>query len=186
MSSTTDIKKRATGIIERLKEEYFAIEKRSDLNKEQKISRIRHITCAACSGVAIQPLPFADLFVLTPIQGLMGYKIAQIYGIQISEQKAGEILKEILGVVGLGVAAQQFAIGLYKFAIPFMGALTTIPLVYSLTYAIGGVMDYYFRQKANNKPIDKKLIKSIWKVAKKEGKEKGKQSQDSVRNDWKE
>jgi uncharacterized protein (DUF697 family) len=184
MPSNGEIKKRVNSMKERLKQEFFEIEKRSDLTREAKVGRIRHATCAACAGLAVQPIPFADIFVLTPLQGLMGYKIAQIYSIQIREQEIGEILKEILGLVGLSLAAQQLAIGAYKLAIPFLGALTTIPLVYSLTYAIGGAMDYYFRQKKNNKPVDPSVIKNIWKVGKKEGEAMGKERQEEIKDAW--
>ena len=53
-----------------------------------------------------------------------------------------EIYKEILGVLGLSFLAQQTAIGLYKTILPFLGAITTIPLVFVLTYSIGKVKSY--------------------------------------------
>ena len=154
----------------RLREEITAVEKRADLTAEEKVNRIRHATCALCAGLAVQPIPFADMFILTPLQGYMGVKIAQIHGLRISEQGALEILKELGGLIGLGFVAQQAAIGAYKTFIPFLGALTTIPMVYGLTYAIGTVMDYYFREKVANRPIDRKRIRQIWRAAKRAGK----------------
>ncbi|MCP3982485.1 MAG: DUF697 domain-containing protein [bacterium] len=140
----------------------------------EKTARIKHVTCATCAAVAIQPIPFADIFILTPIQGLMGVKIANIHGIEITEQKSTEIVKELLGLIGLGVMAQQFAIGLYKTVLPFLGAVTTVPLVYGLTYAIGSTMDFYFEQKAAGRPIDKEKLQRIFKNARKEGEKQGK------------
>lgn len=166
-----------------LRREILEIESRTDLTTDAKVSRIKHMTCATCAAVAIQPIPFADIFILTPIQGLMAVKIANIHGIKISEQESTEIVKELFGLIGLGVMAQQFAIGLYKTVLPFLGAITTIPLVYGLTYAIGGVMDFYFGQKAAGRPIDKQKIQEIFKNARKEGKQKGKDGrlQDEVK-----
>lgn len=55
-------------LTDRVKREIFEIEKRTDLTTEEKVSRITHITCATCAGIAIQPIPFADIFILTPVQ----------------------------------------------------------------------------------------------------------------------
>ncbi len=150
------------------------IEIQGRLADDKKVRRIQHITCAVCAGVAVQPIPFADIFVLTPIQAVAGYKIAAARGVNVSKQKMGEIIKEIAGVIGLGLVAQQFAIGAYKLAIPFIGAFFTIPMVYGLTFTICSVMDYYFKQLAAGRPIDREQVKAIWKSAKKAGKAKGK------------
>ena len=80
---------------------------------EEKVSQVTHITCAACAAVAVQPIPFADIFILTPIQAYMGSRIAAIRGVPVSESEASEVIKEILGVIGMGFAAQQIAIGIW-------------------------------------------------------------------------
>lgn len=92
---------------------------------------------------------------------VMGYHIAQVRGVEVTKQKAAEIMKEILGAVGMGYAAQQVAIGQHKIVLPFLGAVTTIPLVYSLTYAIGRVMDKYFIAKSQKKKLSPEGIKRV-------------------------
>jgi uncharacterized protein (DUF697 family) len=161
-------------ITDRLKREIFEIEKRSDLTLEEKVSRITHITCATCAGVAVQPIPFADIFILTPIQAYMGSRIAAIRGVPVSESEASTIIKEILGVIGMGFVAQQIAIGIWKTLIPGAGGFMTIPIVYGLSYAIMRVMDAYFTAKAANRKLTPEEIKSIWKNAKAEGEKHGK------------
>ena len=161
-------------ITDRLKREIFDIEKRTDLTTEEKVSRITHITCATCAGVAVQPIPFADIFILTPIQAYMGSRIAAIRGVPVSESEASTIIKEILGVIGMGFMAQQIAIGIWKTLIPGAGGFMTIPIVYGLTYAIMRVMDAYFIAKAANRKLTPDEIKSIWKNAKSEGEKHGK------------
>lgn len=99
----------------------------------------------------------------------MGREIAKSHGINLSEQELIEIIKELMGIVGLGVFAQQLAIGLYKF-IPYFGAVTTIPTVFSLTYAIGKLLDEYFKQKSSGFYIDEKILKNLFKGALQEGK----------------
>jgi uncharacterized protein (DUF697 family) len=167
------------GLIDRLKarieREITGIEKRDDLSVEEKVSRIIHIFSATCAGVAAQPIPFADIFVLTPIQAYMGTRLSAIRGMPISDAKANELLKEVLGTVGMGMLAQQAALGLYKVGLPFLAGFTTIPLVYGLTYAIGRTMDYYLKEKAKGNTIAAADLKTIWRQAKQEGEKEGKQ-----------
>ena len=152
-----------------LEEKYFKIEERSDLSEKEKVDRIIKITSAVCAGVAIQPIPFADIFVLTPIQAIMGSRIAKIRGVPVTENDIATYIKEIAGVIGLGLLAQQLVIGAYKTVLPFLGALTTIPLVWGLTYGIGRVMDAYVVSKREGQVLDPEEIKRIWKAARKEG-----------------
>ena len=135
---------------EKLKKEVLQIENRTDLSSDEKVNRIIKIFSSVCAVLAVQPMPFADIFVLTPIQAYMGTRISAIRGLPISEAKATEIIKELAGVVGLGLLAQQLVIGGYKTFIPFLGAITTIPIVYGLTFTIGKVMDVYFIKKSRN------------------------------------
>jgi uncharacterized protein (DUF697 family) len=171
-------------IIERAKYKVQAeitdIENRDDLSDDQKRSRIIHIFSVTCAAVAVQPIPFADIFVLTPIQAYMGVRLSAIRGMPLSEAEAKDLLKEIAGVVGLGLAAQQAALGAYKVGLPFLAGFTTIPLVYGLTYAIGCVMDFYLERKSRGQTMSKADIKSAWAKARAEGKEKGKEAKDEV------
>jgi uncharacterized protein (DUF697 family) len=163
---------------ETLKKEILLIENRTDISDDDKAIRIIKIFSTTCAALAVQPIPFADIFVLTPIQAFMGTRIGAIRGVPVSDAKATDIIKEITGVVGLGLLAQQLVIGGYKTFIPFLGALTTIPIVYGMTYAIGKVIDVYFIKKSRNQNFDPEELKKIWedtlKQKKTEGKEKRK------------
>ena len=108
---------------------------------DEKVEKLLLRFSAICAAVAIQPIPFADIFVLTPIQLYMGKLIGEARGYKFT---LSQIYKEILALIGLAFLAQQTAIGLYKTVLPFLGAITTIPLVFILTYTIGKVMDFYF------------------------------------------
>ena len=119
---------------------------------DQKVDKLLIRFSAICAAVAVQPIPFADIFILTPIQLYMGTLIAEARGYKFT---MSQIYKEILGLIGLAYLAQQTAIGLYKTVLPFLGAITTIPLVFVLTYAIGKVMNYYFVAKTEGKKITK-------------------------------
>src|SRR5690606_6262665 len=126
--------------------EVLDIERRTDLTDDEKVTRICTVFGTTCAAVAVQPIPFADIFVLTPIQAFMGKKIADIRGYNISEAGAKEIFIELSGLVGLGFLSQQLVIGAYKTVLPFLGGFTTIPLVFGLTFGMGKVMDHYFEK----------------------------------------
>lgn len=156
------------------------IENRTDLSDEQKRSRIIHIFSVTCAAVAVQPIPFADIFVLTPIQAYMGVRLSAIRGMPLSDAEATDLLKEIAGIVGLGMAAQQVALGLYKVGLPFLAGFTTIPLVYGLTYAIGRIMDFYLEKKSKGQAVSNADLKSMWEKFREEGKQQAKSAKDDV------
>ena len=123
-----------------IKENIYGIEK-LDISDDEKVKKTIRFFGIVCAATAIQPIPFADIFVLTPIQAYMGTRIAKIRGYDFS---ISQVYKEILGVIGMAYMFQQGVIGLYKLGLPFLGAFTTMPLVFALTFAGGKMMDLYF------------------------------------------
>ncbi|EIC21427.1 YcjF family protein [Thiorhodovibrio frisius] len=164
----------------RIQREVTDIENRTDLTDDQKRSRIIHIFSATCAAVAVQPIPFADIFVLTPIQAYMGTRLSAIRGMPLSETEAKDLVVEIGGVVGLGMLAQQIALGLYKTGLPFLAGFTTIPLVYGLTYAIGRVMDLYLAHKERGQTLSQADMRAAWAKARAEGKQQAKAAKSEV------
>ena len=138
-----------------------------NISPDEKVDKLLLRFAAICGAVAVQPIPFADIFILTPIQLYMGTLIAEARGYKFT---MSQIYKEILGLIGLAYLAQQTAIGLYKTVLPFLGAITTIPLVFALTYAIGKVMDFYFVSKTEGKKVTKEELINAFKQAKKSAK----------------
>ncbi len=164
-------------ITAKIRQEITQIELRDDLSKNKKISNIIHIACASCAGVSIQPLPFADILVLTPLQGYFASRIAAIHGVPLTENQALDWVKEIIGLMGLGMLAQQLALGVWKTVTFGFGGLLSIPLVYGLTYAIMKVADVYFARKARNESLSEAQIKAIWQHAFQQGKQRGEAQQ---------
>jgi uncharacterized protein (DUF697 family) len=169
----------------KIKQNILDIEHRTDITNDEKAELIIKLFSGTCAAIAIQPIPFADFFVLTPIQAYMGARLAAIRGSNTSESEIKTILKEIASVIGLGLLAQQLAIGAYKTFIPFLGAITTIPIVFGLTYAIGKTMDSYLIKKSKGVPISKEEMKELFDEMLKKGKKEGKENKESIKNNAK-
>lgn len=154
--------------------------KKFDNELEIEINNIIKKYSVICAALAIQPIPFADIFILTPTQILMGKKIADIRGYEIKENSIELILKEISGIIGMGIIAQQLVIGAYKTFLPFFGAITTIPAVYGLTYGIGKSIDYYITAKINGNQINKSELEKIFKSSREIGEREGKLREEEI------
>ena len=148
-----------------IKDNTYGINK-SNISPDKKVDKLLLAFSSICAATAVQPIPFMDIFVLTTIQAFMGTIIAQARGYKFT---ISQIYKEIIGVIGLGYLAQQSVLALYKF-VPIVGSIGTIPLVFTFTYAIGKVMDFYFVSKTNGKTLTKDDLKNFFKQAKKDAK----------------
>ncbi|WP_458413035.1 YcjF family protein [Schinkia sp. CFF1] len=139
-----------------------------NISEKEKVQKITIWASGICAGIAIQPIPFADIFILTPIQAVMALKIGQAKGIPITKKDARSIIIELGGVVGMGYLAQQTALQLLKF-IPG-GSLFTIPYVFGTTFAMGKVCEYYYDAQLAGKTFSNKEANQIFKQMLKEGK----------------
>ena len=169
----------------RLQKEVLQIENRTDLTDDEKVSKIIVIFSTVCAAIAVQPIPFADIFILTPRQAFMGTRLAAIRGLRLSEAETTDIIKEIAGVVGMGLVAQQLGIAAAKILFPIFGGVATIPVVFGLTFSIGKVMDLYLVQKSKGRKLTTAEIKQAWNKAKKEGNAQGKARADDIKRDSK-
>jgi len=57
------------------------IESREDISIKEKSDRIIHFFCATCAAISVQSIPFADTFILTPLQAYMATRLASIHDI---------------------------------------------------------------------------------------------------------
>jgi len=136
---------------------------------ERKTTRIVHVVAATCALVAIQPIPFADFFILTPIQIIMVILLGRVYGMRLTRKDASAILTSIIGTIGWGVMAQQLTLGLYKTILPFMGGITTIPLVYGWTWGLGKTAAFFLKVRQEGFVPSGDELRSVAKQVRKEG-----------------
>lgn len=138
----------------------------SGLNQiiERLAKKFKHIFAGAAGAVAITPIPIADIYILTSLQGILVMFIAMLSGRELNLKSAREFLLN-LGGVGAGglvfrTAAQQFS-KLGNFIIPGAGSAISAGIAYSGTEIIGdAAINYYI------KDIDLKEIKKMFKKKK--------------------
>lgn len=167
------VKPRAS-ILDPVRDDVLALENDGSISDNEKVARLRNTACVTCAMVAVQPIPFADIFILTPIQGFFASRIAAIRGVPLSEQDAQEWAKRVVGLMGLGFLAQQLAIAVWKTVTFGAGGLLTIPLVYALTYGVMQTADAYFQNQARGVKLSDEQIRDLIRSATKEGSEEAK------------
>ncbi|MEW6737654.1 MAG: DUF697 domain-containing protein [Acidobacteriota bacterium] len=110
--------------------------------KREAAKKVSHVAATICAAIALQPIPIADLFLLTPIQILLVQSIGRIYGVPLSTKTALEVATNI----GLGVLLRQIFVTIIKIGVPMMGGLLASTYVYATTYYMGRVAQYYFEK----------------------------------------
>lgn len=136
------------------------------ISQNNKVNIVIHLTSICCAITAAQPIPFADIFILTPIQIVMVVYLRKVIGLTNDDQDPKEFIAYLVGVVGWGLLAQQAILGLYKTVLPFMGGLTTIPLVYIATFGLGYSAKALLEAKILGKNLSDKELKNIANKAK--------------------
>jgi uncharacterized protein (DUF697 family) len=118
----------------------FIAKQRADFEiKRKKCRALIHGTAIAAAGVAVSPIPVSDVIILVPMQAGMVISVAKIYGYEITEDMA----KEILVVAGGGVVLRYAFQIIVKF-IPVLGSLIGPAIAYGGTIAIGETAILYF------------------------------------------
>ena len=115
----------------------------ADATEEERNESIRNViqVCSVAAGaVAIQPFPFVDVALITPIQIAMVQAIGRIHGHKLDRKSVVEILASF----GASIVAQNVMLAAVKF-VPFFGWIVGVSMAYALTWAIGEVADHYFR-----------------------------------------
>jgi len=140
------------------------------IDKVLKVRLIIHATALTCAIIAVQPIPFADIFILSPIQLIMVTALNKILGNPFEKSSLKEILTSLLGVIGWGTLAQHIIISIYKAIIPAVSGFTTIPLVYAATYALGIGAKILIEARKKDQTITDRELKRAIEQAKKEAK----------------
>ena len=115
-----------------------------NLSREENAEAVIKNAAMLSGAVSIEPLPFADMLILTPLQIKMVLHIGKIYGFDITPERAGDIVRELGATVAYGMMARQVMRGVAKIALPVVGGVVTSPMVYGWTFALGRMAQTYF------------------------------------------
>ena len=122
----------------------FPLEPDPELDPERNVDKVVHETGIVAGLVAsIQPLPAPDFVLLTPLHAKMALQVGRIKGFEITQERASEMVREVMATVWLALTSQAL-IGIVGKIIPFARIFLTYPLNYGATWAIGKVIAYYF------------------------------------------
>src|SRR6266481_1434669 len=135
-----------------------------------RISRDRHAqlhvaqmliksTTAICAAIGAQPIPLADLPVLTVLQVLMVSGIMYISGRERSLRAATEFIAALGANVGVGMLLREGARAMLKF-FPGWGNVVCGMVAGAGTYAIGRAATAYFLEGASLKEAKQTYLKS--------------------------
>ena len=137
------------------------------LSLELQAKRKKALSWSAAVGglgalIALQPIPFADNIILTPLQIGLVMSIGRLYGHTVTKQLA----LKTFSVIGMGFIAQNVTIAAYKF-IPgafFLGGIT-VPV---FTILLGLLAALYFERGETLSPLQQaKLLTKIGAVLRK-------------------
>lgn len=125
--------------------------------KRAEALKLSAIVGAAGGIISMQPIPFADNVILTPMQIWLVVRIGQFYGQSITQ----DVALKLLGTVGFGFAAQHATVALYKLipGLTFgLGPFT----VFGFTVLLGAATAlFYERGSTPNKAEQKALIGGV-------------------------
>lgn len=153
----------------------FNLEADPALTEHENVERvIAHTATVAAIVCCVQPIPAADFLILTPIQAKMALHIGRVKGFEVTQERAHEIVVEVLGVLGMTLTAQLLVVSVAKL-LPIVGGMLSIPLIYAATWAIGNVVDYYFDCLRADKAPSAQVMKDLFTEQFRVGKQKGQQ-----------
>jgi uncharacterized protein (DUF697 family) len=135
-----------------------------------RISRDRHAqlhvaqmliksTTAICAAIGAQPIPLADMPILTALQVLMVSGIMYISGRERSLRAATEFIAALGANVGAGMLLREGTRAMLKF-FPGWGNLVCGMVAGAGTYAIGRAATAYFLEGASLKEAKQTYLKS--------------------------
>lgn len=125
-------------------------------SRRQKVAEVRQMSAVAAGAIAPMPIPFADIWTITPIQILMVRAIGNIYGYGLDATTA----KAALATVGGGWLGRQTFLGLIKLGIPGLGLAAGAGFAYFWTLGMGRAAEAYFESgmRASKRDIEQALV----------------------------
>ena len=134
---------RITELLPSAMQDAFIGQQRADHElKEKRIRALIYSKAGVCAGIALVPIPVADILVLTPIQLAMVTAIGYFHGVEVTTERAAELM----GVVGAGIGFREAARQLVKL-VPGYGSAISAGVAFAGTVALGEVANVWFERQ---------------------------------------
>jgi small GTP-binding protein len=134
---------RITDLLPSVLQDAFIAAQRADVAlKERRIRTLIYSKAGICAAVALAPIPVADILVLTPIQMAMVTTIGYFHGVEVSAERAGELM----GVMGASVGLREAARQLVKL-VPGYGLAVSAAIAFAGTVALGETAHLWFSRQ---------------------------------------
>lgn len=143
----------------------------SEVSLEQNAEDVTRSAALLAAAVSTEPIPFADILLISPIQMKMVVHIGKIYGFELSPARAKDIVAELGATFAFGFLGRQVVRGLAKMVAPGIGGLITAPAVYGWTFGLGRLAEGYFKMQLEGKNLGQLDAQKIAKHALEEAKE---------------
>ena len=144
--------------------------------ESDKLTIIINATSLLCAVLIIQPIPLADLVILTPVQVAGVYAMSQVMGQPLDKRGADDLLKSILAVLGGSFLALQLMSAGVKLFVPVFGGIAIIPVVYGATYGLMNAARAILEARRSNQQLTDDEIRRI--------KTEAEQRAKSEKRDW--
>ncbi|HLK40229.1 MAG TPA: GTPase [Polyangiaceae bacterium] len=112
--------------------------------QEELAGTLTNATAAVCAGIAVAPIPLADIVPLTTLQVGLVAAIAWIAGRTIDRRGAMEFLAGLSANVGVAFALREAFRAIFKVVAPGGGAVVSAAIAFSGTAAIGSAARAYY------------------------------------------
>jgi uncharacterized protein len=117
--------------------------------QEELATDITKTVAALCAGVAVVPIPVADIFPITSLQVSLVTMIGWLSGRPLSTKAASEFLAAMGVNVGAAFVLREGARALVKFVFPGAGSAVSGVVAFAGTMAIGKAAQKFFFSKAS-------------------------------------
>lgn len=132
-----------TDILPDAMKDAFIAQQNADITiKQKRVRTLIYSKASLCGAAAVIPIPIADIFVITPIQVAMITAIGYFYDVEMSKERA----LELIGTIGAGVGLREAARQLIKL-IPGYGQVVSASIAFAGTVALGEAANLWFKNK---------------------------------------
>ncbi len=121
----------------------FIGQQRADIAlKEKRVRALVYSKAILCGGVALTPIPVADLAIITPVQIAMVAAVGYFHGIAVSKERALELIAALGAGFGLREAARQIVK-----LVPGAGSVVSAAIAFAGTVALGETANVWFKHQ---------------------------------------